>query len=105
MASLATTIVLRVGDAEAEYAGTISYERHKAYDGGRVCPSEPAHCEITGITLDFTATRRIDLDELVVAELAGDLEPALMEAWTDEIADAAERRAEQRRDDLMMERF
>jgi hypothetical protein len=97
-----TTLVLRVGDAEAEYAATVTYFRHKAFNGGRDEPSSDAHCEVEGITLDFTPTRRIALDDLIVAELQDGLQPELMEQWDADIADAEECRAEQRRDDRLM---
>jgi hypothetical protein len=103
MATLKTTIVLRVGDAEQEYAGTITYERHKGFAGDRTDPPEPASCEITGITIDFASRSKPPLSDLIVAELEPDLMPELMEDWAADMADAEERRAEQRRDDRMME--
>ena len=103
--TMATVIVLRVGDAEAEYAATVTHHRHAAYGDGWNEPREPAHCEVVGITLDFTPTRRIPLDDLVVAEMQDGLQAELMEAWRDDAAAAAEARADARRDDLMMERF
>lgn len=105
MATLQTIIVLRVGEAEAEYAATVTYDRLSGYDGDRFSPPEQVRCEVTGITLDFTKTRRIPLDDLIVAEMADGLQPELMTAWADDLADAEERRAEQRRDDQMMERL
>lgn len=103
--TLSTVLLLRVGDAEAEYAATVTYHRHKASGDGWSEPHEDAHCEVVGITLDFTPTRRIPLDDLVVAELQDGLQPELMEAWADDDIAAAEYRAEARRDDLMMEKL
>ncbi len=100
--TMATLIVLRVGDAEAEYGATVTYRRVPAYNGGRDEPSSDAYCEVEGITLDFTKTRRIELDELVVAEFKDRLQPELMEAWADDRAAAEESRADQRQDDRMM---
>ena len=101
--TLKTVITLRVGDAEQEYSGTVVYARHKGFAGDMTDPPEPASCEITGITIDFTGTLRIPLHDLIVAELEKDLMPELMEDWAADMADAEERRAEQRRDDRMME--
>lgn len=102
--TMATLIVLRVGDAEAEYAATVTYHRHAAFGDGRNEPREAAYCEIVGITLDYTPTRRIPLDDLIVEELQDQLQPELMAAWTDDDIAAqearAEARAEARRDDL-----
>ena len=100
--TLATTLVLRVGDAEAEYAATVTYHHHKASGDGWNEPAEPAHCEVVGITLDFTKTRRIPLDDLVVAEMQDGLQAELMEAWADDDAAVEEARADARRDDLMI---
>jgi len=102
--TLKTTLVLRVGDAEAEYGATVTYYRHKGYDGGRDDPSSGAYCEVEGITLDFTNTLKIPLHDLIVAEVQADLQPELMETWMDDQVAAEEYRADQRRDDLMMER-
>jgi len=101
--TLKTTIVLRVGDAEAEYAGTVTYHRHREYGDDWNEPREPAHCELVGVTLDFTGMRRIALDDLVVAELQDGLQAEMMDDWAADIAAAEEYRAEQRRDDRMME--
>jgi len=103
--TMATLIVLRVGDAEAEYAATVTYHRHAASGDGWNEPREDAHCEVVGITLDYTPTRRIPLDDLIVSELQDQLQPELMAAWEEDDTAAQEARAEARRDDLMMERF
>jgi len=100
-----TDLTLRVGEAEVQYAATVTYHRHKASGDGWNEPREPAHCEVVGITLDFTSTRRIPLDDLVMAEFEADLQPELLADWAADDEDAAERRAEARRDDLMAERL
>lgn len=100
-----TSIVLRVGDAEASYDATVIYARHRGYAGDRTDPPELASCEVLGITLDFTKTRRIALDELVVAELADELQPELLADWHEDDLAAADARAEARRDDAMLERL
>lgn len=100
-----TSIVFRVGDAEASYDATVIYARHRGYAGDQIDPPEPASCEVLGITLDFTKTRRIPLDELIVAELVDELQPELLADWHEDDLAAADARAEARREDAMLDRL
>jgi phage tail protein X len=97
-----TTILCWQEDGEdREACAKVIYTAHKGYAATLVDPSEPASIEIDSIVrtdpgdpIDFA---RWQYDEELLAEC--------MEDWIDDAIAAEEYRADQRRDDEMMERF
>lgn len=87
----------RGGECEAE--AKVTYAFHRDFAGDLTDPPEPDSVEILGI-IDSYGDHVPDsfLDD-------EDLKAECFQDWLDDQAAAEEYRAEQRRDDLMMERF
>ena len=78
----------------------VEYSFYAGYKGSQIEPPEPASVEITSITpADPSITIPDDLYE------DGDLLAECMAHYRDMLDDAAERRAEDRREALYLERF
>lgn len=83
-----------------EVSVVVSYDTYAGYEGDRIDPPEDAHVEITDIVPTLagaTIPDRFMTDDDLLAECMAD--------WADDEIAAAEYRADQRRDDAMMDRF
>jgi hypothetical protein len=98
--SFTTTLVWEDGADEIEADVRVVYSRYAGYRGSLTEPPEDASVEIISITPKdptITIPARFDDDDDLIAECMAD--------WDAEEADAAEWRAQARRDDLLMERW
>lgn len=82
---------------ECEAEVTVHYDRHKAFAGDLTDPPEAASVEITAITGMHSGVPGLFYEDDSLLE-------ACMQDWAEDIAAAAEYRADQRRDDAMLER-
>lgn len=93
---LSTSIVIENELGETEYAVRVLYQYDKGYAGSYYQPPEPASVEIIEITptdQSLTVPEHFYEDEGLIAECMADVE--------EQAAEAAEWRAQSRRDQLM----
>lgn len=95
-----TTLSWMDGEDEIETDVRVVYSRYAGYRGSFYEPEEAASVEIISLTPSDPTIRipdRFDTDDDLLAEC--------MEDWRAEIDDAREWRAQERRDDLLMEKW
>jgi hypothetical protein len=100
---------IRIGvheTAEVEFAATVIYARHKGYAGDRTDPPEADTVELIDIIISIPGREPCKLGAPALLDAMNDaLQADMLEDWAVDHADAEERRAESRRDNLLTERF
>lgn len=97
--ALSTILCWQEGGEDREACAKVTYARHSGYRGDSINPPEDA-------TVEIIAIERTDPGEPIDFERwqnDADLLAECMDDWSEDLIAAAEYRAEQRRDDAMMD--
>lgn len=102
----AADLTLTINSATVECAATVFFSHCKGFEGDRTDPPEPATVELTEVQVRLPGRDSFKLPQSVMLDALNDaLQNEMFEFVAAEAEDAAERRGESRRDDLLMERF
>jgi hypothetical protein len=104
---LASSIRIGVHEtADVEYEATLHYERIPGHPETREDPGSPAYCELVDVFVRMPGRDPWKLGPpCLIDALNVELQADMLQDWADDRERAAEYKAEQRRDDLMRERW